>query len=177
MLSDAFRELLNIQEERLQAIRAECAPFVSGQHAESAAIHQRIVSDIDELLSRTRAFGAATPQTFDEKKKALEDYGVVSKISMELCSFLFSGSHAAGPFRHPALQKHAVLIHTIAREQVLTCVNTGWALIDETLAGSKALSPDNPSPSANPPKTQTRGHLRVVSNDGVLVDRRPQPRP
>ncbi|QQG35964.1 MAG: hypothetical protein HYS17_10755 [Micavibrio aeruginosavorus] len=176
MLSDAFRELLDIQEERLEAIRAECAPFVSGQHAESTAIHQRIVSDIDELLSRTRAFRAAAPQTLDGKRKALEDYGAVSKISMELCTFLFSGSHAAGPFRHPVLQKHAVLIHTIAREQVLTCVNTGWALIEETLAESKGLSPDNAPPAAAP-KTQLRGHLRVVSNDGTLVERSPRPHP
>ncbi|MCM2344907.1 MAG: hypothetical protein NDJ24_10150 [Alphaproteobacteria bacterium] len=191
MLSTNFRELLDIQEERLVAIRAECAPFTSGQDAAAAALHQRIVDDIDQVLQLTRDFRAATPQTTEEKRTALGRYGAVSKISMELCSLLFSNSRDAGPFRHPALQKHAVLIHTIAREQVLTCVNTGWAVIEDMLAESKTLSqtftPQTLTPLGEPDAnlqvapattdTPTRGHLRIVANDGVLVDRRPQPRP
>ena len=153
MLSDKFQQLLDIQEERFSAIRAECAPFAAADNA-SGAVHKRVVDDMDQLLSLTQNFrtAAATAQTTPDKQTALKTYGEASKISMELSGYLFSNSQCAGAFRNAALQKHGPLINTIAREQVLTCVNTGWALIEGILQGSKAMEhpAEAPTPAHKP---------------------------
>ncbi len=136
MLSDKFKQLLDIQEERLSVIRADCAPFAGDQDAPQK-VHQRIVDDIDRIIDLTRAFRAATPTTAQDKQNVLQTYGQSSKISMELSGFIFQNSHCSGAFRHAALQKHGALVHVIAREQVTTCVNMGWALIEDILAASR----------------------------------------
>ena len=137
MLSEKFKELLNIEEERLLAIRSDCAQFVAGD-SHSAAVHQRVLEDVDLLLTMTRNFRDTDAQTKDEKQAALNAYLPCSRISMDLSSFLFSNSHCAGSFRNATLQKHAALINVIAREQILTNVNAGWAIIEDVLAASRA---------------------------------------
>ncbi len=137
MLSDNFKTLLTIEEERLVAMRNDCAPFAEGDDMASQ-VHHRAITDIDLVLDLTRAFRAANPPTTREKQIALRQYDQVSKTTMELSAYLFSNSHCAGQFRNAALQKHAAMLNTIAREQVLTCVNTGWALIEEICGSSKA---------------------------------------
>lgn len=136
MLSDNFKTLLTMEEERLTAIRNDCAPFAKGDDV-AAQVHQRAVTDIDFVLDLTRAFRAANPPTTREKQIALRQYDKVSLRTMELSSYLFNNSHCAGQFRNAALQKHAAMLNTIAREQVLTCVHTGWALIEDICDSSK----------------------------------------
>lgn len=146
MLSENFKTLLRIEEERLVAMRADCAPFAVGD-GKAAQVHQRAIDDMDRVLELTRAFHNANPATGREKREALQRYGQASKTTMALSSFMFSNSHCAGPFRNAALQKHAALLNTIAREQVLTCVNTGWELISE-ICGAVDITETQPKPPA-----------------------------
>lgn len=174
MLSENFKKLLTIEEERLNVIRADCAPFANGDDA-AAAIHKRTIDDVDQILSMITDFRAATPVTIPEKQQALSNFGNASLLSMELSSYLFSHSYCASQFRRAALQKHATMLNTIAREQVLTSVNAGWGLIEDilgtvrneaTIAISAARRPD---PSAG--KQDGAG-----PQDGKVIPFTPRPK-
>ncbi|WP_435640227.1 hypothetical protein [Micavibrio aeruginosavorus] len=166
MLSDKFKQLLDIQEERLSVIRADCAPF-AGVHDASQQVHQRIIDDIDQILTLAQTLRTATPETRDEQQRVLELYGQSSKISFELCAYIFSNSHCAGAFRKAALQKHGDIMHVMAREQVTTSVasqlNLLFALIDDW----KARNPDEAVQSAEQAK---------APGDNVVM-LRPEPKP
>lgn len=184
MLSDNFKQLLDIQEERLGVIRADCAPF-AGDQDNAQQVHQRIVDDIDQIIDLTRAFRAANPSTTQDKQAALQTYGQSSKISMELSGFIFQNSHCSGAFRHAALQKHGALVHVIAREQVTTCVNMGWTLIEDILAASRKrtsdvgptiASADSSSAPYTPAPTDptARDRTSLYSQEGNIYTLRPR---
>jgi len=152
MLTDAFKKLLTIQEERLVEIRRDCEPFSIGDNR-PAEIHRHVIDRVDDLLDATRNFRDAAPETYAERKQAFDTYKNAPVMAMDLANYLFEHSQEAGVFRNAALQKHGTLIHVIAREKVLTCVSTAWGLINEMLNhGREAQKLDLAPPVANRPK-------------------------
>lgn len=139
MLSDAFKELLSLQERRLEDIQADCLPFANRGEGESATVHQRIVDEVNEILRLTRIFKDTDLEEPEEQHNALKAYGIVSYASMNLAHFLFNNSNCSGPFRNKALQGHGAVMQIIAREQILICVNAGWAIIGKINERSRLL--------------------------------------
>lgn len=175
MLSDAFKELLTIEEGRLEAIHADCLPFAKEGDAEASGVHRHVVKEVGEILDLVRAFRAVNETDPDKQRAEMNKYKILSEKSMNLSAFLFSNSHCAGQFRNAVLQSHGAMMNTIAREQILTIVDLGWRIIEGMNARDKQKLAEQgivleTSPEANTNqqgnKSPTRAsHLRLVSTE------------
>ena len=118
MADDDLKTLLVKEEAQMQAIRANCARFVTGDGSESDKVHGCIVDGLDRLLVLTERFKEADLSNAEKFKETCEKSLHAAEVAGLLSSYMRRQSSCVGPFRQAALEKHAESMSAMARHKI-----------------------------------------------------------
>lgn len=152
MLSDAFKQLLAIQQHLYGDILQDCTPYASCDHVGDALLHGRIVETVTKLTALTDDFckAAEVMQTREDKRAACKILKPGSALSMALYQYLLTNIDKATVFRRAALKNHAEMMFHMNQQQIITinhivyneCLDGVDRIAQMYLDGP--LIPDNP---------------------------------